>query len=88
MKATVTDVTVLLCPFSVPTHVTEQRAVPMATATPPKPDEYVPPCISTRSFYLSEIPAETLLEMCEDFKQEVFKRAGKIDPSKTSHGAN
>lgn len=29
---------------------------------------------------LSEIPADVLAEMCDDFRAEVFRKAGKTDP--------
>lgn len=32
------------------------------------------------SLPLSEIPAETLADMCDDFRAEVFRKAGKRDP--------
>ena len=42
-------------------------------------NEWIAPSLPRRQFLLSEIPSETLLKMCEDFKNEVFKRAGKSD---------
>lgn len=53
---------------------------------PPVPSEPVffvvghEPVTLPRTFKLSEIPAETLYELCEEFKTEIFKRAGKSVP--------
>lgn len=69
--------------FTVPKTVSEkQRPIPayapQAVAIPPEDwDVWKAPILSARLFQLSEIPAVTLLKMCEDFKEEVFKRAGK-----------
>ena len=32
--------------------------------------------------HVSEVDAETLSKLCNDFRAEVFKKAGKIDPYK------
>lgn len=32
-------------------------------------------------FPLSEVDAETLAQMCEAFRVEVFRKAGKVDPA-------
>ena len=34
------------------------------------------------SFPLSQLPAETLSDMCDAFRDEVFKKAGKDDPKR------
>lgn len=49
---------------------------PMPTASPCTRD-WNRPCLPSRQFQLSELSSEVLLEMCEVFKREVFKRAGK-----------
>lgn len=33
---------------------------------------------------LTEVPAVTLADMCNDFRREVFKKAGKTDPQSTT----
>ena len=33
-----------------------------------------------RKFHLSEVDAETLSKMCDDFRSEIFKKAGKRPP--------
>tara|TARA_R110000744_G_scaffold73443_1_gene146984 strand:- start:1598 stop:2053 length:456 start_codon:yes stop_codon:yes gene_type:complete len=67
--------------FEVPSMANEfdrYKAKPAPCAFAPVPsNEWIAPKLSHRQFLLSEIPPETLLEMCEDFKKEVFKRAGK-----------
>lgn len=45
----------------------------------PTPNEWIAPNLTNRQFQLSEIPAHMLLRMCEEYKKEVFKRAGKSD---------
>lgn len=32
------------------------------------------------SFPLSEVDATTLSELCDDFRREVFRKAGRVDP--------
>lgn len=71
--------------FEVPSTAIEfdrYKAQPMAapcSQAPVPSNEWIAPSLSRRQFLLSEIPPETLLKMCEDFKKEVFKRAGKSD---------
>ncbi len=75
--------------FEVPSMAIEfdkYKAVPCAVApsqypqqAPVPSNEWIAPTLSRRQFLLSEVPPETLLKMCEDFKKEVFKRAGKSD---------
>ena len=78
-------------PFTVPGSVYEFSS-PAPAACPVPPQQFaIPtpqhqdvsvfskPYIAPREFQLSEIPAEDLLKMCEEFKAEVFNRAGKAD---------
>lgn len=37
-------------------------------------------------YSLSKFDADTLLSLCEDFKQEVFRKAGKTIPAAHSFG--
>lgn len=36
------------------------------------------------SFALNELPAEALAQLCDEFRAEVFRKAGKPDPSAPS----
>ena len=77
------NVSIKLQSFEVPSLVQEQCShapapcAPAPRQAPPMPGEYladwVAPSLSPRQFQLSEVPAETLEKMCEDFKKEVFK---------------
>lgn len=52
----------------------------MPTATKPfNPSEWHAPVVAPREFLLSEIEPPILLQMCEAYREEVFKRAGKSD---------
>lgn len=86
--STKTTVTIELIPFAVPSSVTEKQS--QVPAFPPMPvqapapqrfgseqHEWSEPYIGQREFKLSELSAETLHEMCDEFRSEVFKRAGK-----------
>lgn len=86
------NVSVKLQSFEVPSLVQEvdpYRPVASCSPQPMQPsypqaapvpsNEWIAPSLSPRQSQLSEVPAETLEKMCEDFKQEVFKRAGKSD---------
>lgn len=35
-------------------------------------------------YALSEIPAEDLASLCDRFRSEIFRKAGKLDPAKAS----
>ena len=59
--------------FTVPTSITEAIS---HRAQPPQAGAPVPQ-LERRQFLLSEIPPLALEQMCEQFKQAVFKRAGK-----------
>lgn len=63
-----TNLSITLESFTVPDTV----MTVMTKVTPQKA-----PTIGPRPFLLSEIPFETLSKMCDEFKAEVFKRAGK-----------
>ena len=39
-----------------------------------------------RKFHLSELDAITLDQLCRDFRDEIFKRAGKNQPPATRQG--
>jgi len=87
------NISIKLAAFIVPDRVAEavdypkaQPPAPGPAGAPPAvcPSEYAPakfypPAIAPREFLLSEVPPESLLKMCEDFKAEIFKRAGKSD---------
>ena len=68
-----TQISLNLQPFSVPDCIHD--------AAPParRQDDYHEPQLKGRAFRLSELDENTLLRMCEDFKREVFRRAGKIE---------
>lgn len=38
--------------------------------------------VSAPSFPLSDVDAETLSRMCEEFRSEIFRKAGKTDPQR------
>lgn len=87
------NISIKLAAFIVPDRVAEAvdckkapGAAPCAPSNvaspviePYNPCEFHPPAIAPRAFLLSEVPPESLLKMCEDFKAEIFKRAGKSD---------
>ncbi len=85
------NVSIKLESFKVPDMVNEEdrfknRPAPCAVAhsqypqqAPVPSNEWIAPTLYTRQFLLAEVPPETLLKMCEAFKTEVFKRAGKSD---------
>ncbi len=89
---TKTSVTLVLTPFMVPDMVIEYRSPQLAAPAPAaaavhhlqqplSPVEWVEPDFAPRTFKLSELPEETLHEMCDAYRREVFKRAGKqLDP--------
>lgn len=58
-------------PFTVPNFVTEIRP-PRPRQEGPKFEEGIP---------LNELAAETLAELCDHFRAEVFKKAGRKDPA-------
>lgn len=67
------NIEVSLKPFITPNYV--------LTDEPPnsREDGYV----ECRQFRLSELHADTLSKMCDDFRKEVFKKAGKQEPPTT-----
>lgn len=91
------NVSFKISPFAVPNSVVEynnqgayaaaaspQVAPSFQAAPQPVTEEYMRPYIAPRQFQLSEIPASDLLLMCEEFKREVFDRAGKSEYLLTS----
>lgn len=38
------------------------------------------------SYPLKDVPAEDLAQLCDEFRAEVFRKAGKIDPTKEASG--
>jgi hypothetical protein len=66
--------TIDLQPFQTPNFVIgKTTALPRGDGWHPSP-----------KWSLKEVDAETLARMCDEFRAEVFKKAGKIDP----HGKN
>lgn len=61
-----------LKPFQVPNFVIPIR--------PAVERQYGP--LFDSGFPLSEVDAEELSKMCDDFRMSIFKKANKIDPSK------
>lgn len=59
-----------LQPFTTPNFVIAQ--------VPPQPREHG--FAQAPSFPLSEVDADSLSVMCDEFRAEVFKKAGKRDP--------
>jgi hypothetical protein len=52
-----------------------------AEAPPRSREEGFDPC--RLRFPIKELDAETLAELCDKFREEVFKKAGKEDPTKS-----
>lgn len=63
---------IALRPFTTPNYVLVQRATS---------DDFWS-AIATPSWPLAEVPVEDLAKLCDDFRAEVFKKAGKKDPTK------
>lgn len=62
-----------LCPWSVPNFV--------RLRTPARPrQEGIKP--DSEGLPLSVVPVEALVQLCEEFRAEVFRKAGKPDPAK------
>lgn len=61
-----------LVPWQTPNFVTMK--------VPPRPREEG--FQQAPTFPLSEVDAETLAQMCDDFRASVFEKAGKVDPAK------
>ena len=74
-------ISIRLASFEVPSLVREAGPAAKMSGPPcavaPAVSQWYAPALSPREFQLAEIPSEELLKMCEDFKKEVFKRAGK-----------
>jgi len=72
-----TTITIDLAPFNVPTYLHTKK---LAQSPPP----VAPPInsieIDNRKFHLSEIPTDTLEQLCDEFKIAVFNKAGKAIP--------
>ena len=58
--------TIELKPFTIPNFVLPVRTVPINE--------------SAESIPLRELSAETLAELCDRFRADVFAKAGKLDP--------
>ena len=86
---TTSNVSINLAAFIVPSSVMEERKYSVMAQHAPSVypgdaavmPEFAAPAIAPRQFFLSEIPADDLLKMCDDFADEVFKRAGKTNPT-------
>ena len=79
-----TNIQINLTPFSVPNVVTEIGTLPVtayatAPAAPTPCDTYNKPFITSRQFNLEELDEVTLSNMCDEFRAEIFRRAGKPD---------
>lgn len=61
-----------LRPFSIPNFVIQEM--------PPRTKQEG--FSNAPSYYLSEVDAETLSDMCDKFREEIFKKAQKEDPKK------
>ena len=78
-----TSIAIELQAFAVPTSVREKisphpTVAPVAPSVDPHSDlPYNKPFIGMREFNLEELDADTLSKMCDEFRNEVFKRAGK-----------
>jgi len=59
-----TTIEMELVPFDVPSTVTKAEQI--------GPDD--------KHFSLSEIPANTLSAMCDEFRDEIFRKANKLQP--------
>lgn len=66
------NIKVELRPFSVPNFVIQVMA----------PGKRQDGFKEAPSYALSELDADTLSEMCDEFRAEIFKKAGKEDPVK------
>lgn len=82
-----TPIKISLMDFDVPTVARESiKPAPPVLPTPrefPEVEEYSAMMhvnIPLREFYLSEVPADALDEMCDKFRDEVFRRAKKDRP--------
>lgn len=80
-----TSVKIRLQAFEIPDVAEEaNRLLPTA---PMPPNSYCDSALALRVFNLSEIPADTLERMCEDFTIEIFKRAKKSRPPRAEERA-
>jgi len=74
-----TTIEIKLNPFDVPNVVHED--LPLIPAAPAPTQEYQPRFVRQNlTLPLSDLSAETLDKMCEEFTKSVFKKAGKIRP--------
>jgi hypothetical protein len=60
-----------LVPFSTPNYVFGQM--------PPRPRQDGP--IEAPKWHLTEVDAVVLAQLCDEFRADVFKKAGKPDPA-------
>lgn len=60
-----------LRPFTVPNFVLATQAAR------PRQEGFT----EAPKYALSELPAETLADLCDKFRADVFARAGKLDPA-------
>lgn len=75
-----TKIEINLLPFDVPDFVMEKREPAPAPAAPALPESAARPIRHAITLHLKEMPAETLSKMCDEYRKEVFKKAGKTDP--------
>jgi hypothetical protein len=67
------EIKIKLAPFEVPQFVNELLTRPVQRQDG----------ISLKSRYLlADIEAETLSELCDQFRHDVFMKAGKVDPKR------
>ena len=76
-----TKISIELKPFSVPALVDEVVSpAPAAPALPCTPMHALEPRPCARSYLLSELSPDDLETLCDEFRREVFKKAGKSRP--------
>lgn len=69
-----TNIKIKLDPFPVPSHVTTENL----------PSTRQEGWQDKPKFELKNLEPEALAELCDNFREAVFKRAGKLDPAKKS----
>ena len=61
--------------FMVPNYVIQKM--------PPCPRTEQDGLVEAPTYPLSEVPAEDLASLCDQFRGEIFRKAGKADPKET-----
>jgi len=72
-----TNITIYLVPFDVPNHLFTKKPAQSPPSAIPSINSIE---IDNRKFHLSEIPTDTLEQLCDEFKIAVFNKAGKAIP--------